>query len=181
MNSLKINILGVKVVKGNTKKLLFASFVCALSLGCAVPAYANKLIEAARKGDLIRVKQCLCVYDENIESKGYKGWTALMWAAGADDLEVVKYLVEHGADVNAKDNDGKTALMKASKNGYLEIVEYLVEHGADVNAKDNDGETALKLAKDKKKKRKSDGDSVEDDEKIITFLESNGASECVIS
>ena len=59
------------------------------------------------------------------------------------NLELVKYLVEHGADINAKDKSGNTALMIASKDMNLEMVKYLVEHGADVNAKNAEGKTAL--------------------------------------
>lgn len=164
------------------KKLLLASFVCALSLGLAMPAYANDLFKAARKGRLSEVENIVLYSARDVvDSRDGFGRTALMVAARYGELEIVRFLINNGADVNAKDNNGQTALILAVDGRNIELVKYLVSHGADVNAKDNDGETALKLAKDKKKKRKSDGDSVEEDKKIITFLESNGASDCVIS
>ena len=53
-----------------------------------------------------------------------------MHASGNGDIQIVKYLVEHGADVNAKDENNKTALLLASEIGCLETVKYLVEYGA---------------------------------------------------
>jgi ankyrin repeat protein len=55
---------------------------------------------------------------------------ALVKYSQSGNLEIVKYLVEHGADVHAGDDE---ALHLSSNNGHLEIVEYLVEHGADIN------------------------------------------------
>ena len=56
---------------------------------------------------------------------------ALLDAIINENLELVKYLVEHGADVNAKYDNGSTVLMEASVYGTLEIVKYLVENGAE--------------------------------------------------
>lgn len=53
-----------------------------------------------------------------------------------NQLEFVKYLVEHGVDVNYSCIDGTSAINFASAKGNLEIVKYLVEHGADVFNKD---------------------------------------------
>lgn len=63
----------------------------------------------------------------------------------ADDLELVKYLVEeHGLDVNAKNDYGYTPLHLAHS---LEFAKYLVSKGADVNAVSNSGETVFKTNK----------------------------------
>jgi len=51
------------------------------------------------------------------------------YGLAAQDIDVIKFLVEHGADVNAYTRHG-TPLMVATN---FKTVKYLVEHGADVN------------------------------------------------
>ena len=68
---------------------------------------------------------------------------AMLLASRNGQLEIVKYLVEHGADLNAKDEDNETAFILASKCGHLGIAKFLVETGADVNAEGKFGWTAL--------------------------------------
>ncbi len=129
------------------KKLLLASFVCALSLGLAMPAYANDLFKAARKGRLSEVENIVLYSARDVvDSRDGFGRTALMVAARYGELEIVRFLINNGADVNYEDNDGWTALKFAAGEGKLEIVKFLINNGADVNAKDNNGWTALMSA-----------------------------------
>jgi hypothetical protein len=58
------------------------------------------------------------------------GMTALMYAAGLGNLEIIKLLVDRGANVNLRANNGSTAASIASQNGQPEIYTYLKEHGA---------------------------------------------------
>ncbi|MGB3863606.1 MAG: ankyrin repeat domain-containing protein [Candidatus Aminicenantaceae bacterium] len=48
-------------------------------------------------------------------------WTALMFAAGEGQLEVVQILLKHGADPSLKDVDGDTALVFAQRNGHAQV------------------------------------------------------------
>jgi len=57
--------------------------------------------------------------------------TALMMAAAAGELELVRAMLEKGADVNARDSEGKTALDVAATG---EIAALLHEHGAQRSA-----------------------------------------------
>ena len=72
-----------------------------------------------------------------------EGFTALKYAVG--DLDMTRYLVEHGANIHATDNYGSTALHNSIFYGFapVEVVQYLIEKGADVNAKNIMGETPL--------------------------------------
>jgi ankyrin repeat protein len=73
-----------------------------------------------------------------------------MNAASFGNLDIVKFLVEHGANVNAAATvagfTGYTALIYASERGQVNVVKYLIKHGANINAKKKNGDTALSLA-----------------------------------
>src|SRR5579863_5861227 len=85
--------------------------------------------------------------------------TAIMRAAFAGDLELVKLLLAHGADYRIQSRDRETTLMAACGlafiNGYhrekppaerLEVVKLLVDLGGDVNHADSYGITPLMAA-----------------------------------
>ena len=85
--------------------------------------------------------------------------TALMRAAFAGDIELVKLLLAHGADPHIASSDRETSLMAASGTGFingyhrqrssaerLEVVKLLIGLGEDVNAADSYGITPLMVA-----------------------------------
>lgn len=86
----------------------------------------------------------------------YAGGTALIRAAFAGDLTLVKLLMANGADPNIPTADYTTALMAASGFGViddfsyqrpeserLEVIKILLAAGADVNAANDEGITPL--------------------------------------
>lgn len=76
-------------------------------------------------------------------------WSPLLSAAAKGQLEVVKYLAEHGADVNYKHPITKmTAVAHATDDNNLPLLEYLLQKGADPNIKMRGGVSVLRLAKD---------------------------------
>jgi ankyrin repeat protein len=63
------------------------------------------------------------------------GFTVLMAASRAGNLNAVRYLIDHGADVRARTKSGYTALFAAlSWPGNAAVVQTLLEHSADANA-----------------------------------------------
>jgi len=70
--------------------------------------------------------------DVNAREQRY-GDTALMWAAVAGRVDVVRLLIEAGADVRAVDDEGVTALDLARANGHTEVAAALLAAGASPN------------------------------------------------
>src|SRR5262245_50178180 len=66
-------------------------------------------------------------------SGGAGGYTPLMTAALANDLDMARLFVEKGVDVNVASKRGDTALHFAAGAGNLALVKLLLAKGADVN------------------------------------------------
>jgi ankyrin repeat protein len=74
----------------------------------------------------------------NLNEEGDEGETALMAAASAGNLEVVRFLIDEGADVNYQtDAYFYSALQRASTMGHNEVVRILLAAGAEVDAVDD--------------------------------------------
>lgn len=104
------------------------------------------LNDAARSGDLDRVKAILASDPDSVSSRDTDSGTALMYAAIAGRRDVEEFLLAHKAEVDEASASGQTALILAAANGQLNVAEILLQHGANVNAKTNSGSTALAMA-----------------------------------
>ena len=74
--------------------------------------------------------QALLAKGADVNTKGSKGFTALMLAAYEGRTDTVQALLGKGVDVNAKSKNGFTALIAAKEKGHNEIVRILKEAGA---------------------------------------------------
>jgi ankyrin repeat protein len=118
---------------------------------------ATPLSAAALSGGP-RICRMLLAAGARADTATTDGWTALMYAVGYRDVELVKMLIAGGAQVNAKNiSSGKvrhgdidmkelTALMLAVPFGSPEMVKALLDAGADVRAHDGRGMTPLMFA-----------------------------------
>lgn len=111
---------------------------------------ANEFIDAVKAGDVTGVSQQLAAgADANCRDE--QGATALMLAAHAGVLPVVRALLDAGADVNASDERGWTALAKSTynpeqKRGFSDVAQALIAAGANIEAAIGYGVRPLMLA-----------------------------------
>ena len=101
----------------------------------------EELIQYCQENQASRVERLL-------QKPQHPSGRALLLAADAGHLEVVRLLLEAGTDKDAAMRHGATALLYATHNGHLEVVRLLLEARADKDAVDTQiGEqTALILA-----------------------------------
>jgi hypothetical protein len=112
--------------------------LAALTVGA--PGYCGPIHDAARTGDLDKVKSLVKGNPDLVSSKDEKyGQTPLHIAAFNDKRDVAEFLLANKADVNARSRNGSTPLHLAAGKGNKDIVELLLANHADINALDSEG------------------------------------------
>lgn len=88
------------------------------------------------KGEFERAEKILRDHSIDIDFKDPKfGETLLYWAVFNDNIDAVKFLVEHGANPNAHNTCNGTSpmVLASSRFNSIEILKYLLEHGGNPN------------------------------------------------
>jgi ankyrin repeat protein len=119
--------------------------VLVITLAWSIPGLCGEIHDAAKAGDLVKVKALLKLDPELVSSKDNNGHTPLHVAVWDGHKDVVELLLANGAEVDARGNTG-TPLHWAARMGNKVVVELLLSKGAAVNALDKSGSTALHLA-----------------------------------
>jgi ankyrin repeat protein len=96
------------------------------------------------------IKSCYSKYNHDYEEikdfinvQDEHGYTLLMHASYADNIQLVQKLLDNQANINLQDNDGCTALIHACRNNKINTVKFLIEKGALLDIQDDYGKTAL--------------------------------------
>lgn len=104
------------------------------------------IIDAAKSGDVAGARGAFLV-GESVNSRDAHGVPALLLAAGAGNVAVMRFLLENGANPNLFDKKKRTTpLIAAAELGESNMVRLLLEYKADPNRPDATGETALMKA-----------------------------------
>ncbi len=95
------------------------------------------LVEAAGVGLLDRVRACLDARDAGRQpASSFELDSALKYAAGYGQADVVTFLLSHGANPSMAEDDGQTPLHWATFGPHVEVTRALLNAGADVTARD---------------------------------------------
>ncbi|XP_046555196.1 serine/threonine-protein phosphatase 6 regulatory ankyrin repeat subunit B-like isoform X2 [Haliotis rubra] len=105
---------------------------------------SNNILHLACHGGHVSIVKHLLTTDD-INSRGNKGWTPVMYAAANGSKDVFDLLVSKGADLPLKDDYSNSVFHLACAGGNLSIVEYLLPK-SDINIRDNYGRTAIMKA-----------------------------------
>lgn len=107
----------------------------------------QNMLKMAKKKQWYYVKQDIAK-GADVNAKDAEGWTALLWAAYHNNLEMAKLLITNGASVNSANTDGWTPLLWAAKHNNLDMIKLFVQEGAYIDARNPAGQTALLLVLD---------------------------------
>ncbi len=107
----------------------------------------NALHDAASNGAIPWMEEVLAD-GEDIEVKTNEvfGFTPLMMAAMAGQIDAIRYLMSRGANVHAQDHFGNTALMLALHSKQVDTAYFLIEEGVDPRAVNTKGKSTDQLA-----------------------------------
>jgi uncharacterized protein len=126
---------------------MWIKFIAILGLGFFLknPAHSQDVFEAARTGDIQRLKELIALKKDTISALNNMGFDPLMIACYRGQTKCAKFLVQQGANVNRPSAEG-SALQAACYQNNTELAALLVKKGADLNVQGPDGNTALMYA-----------------------------------
>jgi len=107
---------------------------------------ANRILEAARAGELARVEALLEASPELVNVRDGEGRTPMHHAVLGGHAELAELLLDRGGDISAVDAWNQTPLHHAAYEGDAALVVLLLARGADVMAREVRGRTPLYLA-----------------------------------
>ena len=111
---------------------------------CSCFGSQRRLVAAALKGDVARVRAALAAGADPDGPDARTGWPPLFFAASCGRVEAMRALLAGGADVNATDaKQGQTALHVCAYFGRAEASHVLLAAGAAPGTADSDGDTPL--------------------------------------
>ena len=117
------------------------TLVTLIALAWSSLAFCGEIHDAAKAGDLEKVKALLKANPDLVSSKDNHLDTPLFLAAQYGRKDVAEILLDYKANVNAKDAIQFQPLHRAAGNGNKEVVELLLTNKADANARDGSGDT----------------------------------------
>ncbi|KAK2142032.1 hypothetical protein LSH36_1002g01000 [Paralvinella palmiformis] len=118
----------------------------ASSITCPDSFSVRSYLNAARRGNLEEVQQCLGRRNSDVNATNITNLSAIHLATKEGHIEVVRELLHQNANVNQTTPKGNTPLHIAAMHGQTDVTKLLLENGAHINAKSKFGFTPLYLA-----------------------------------
>jgi hypothetical protein len=145
------------------------------------PDYIDPIIaHAATYGHLLLL-EFLCSIGVNIQQASSRGFPSPLHAAiVGEQVQVIRWLIQHGTDCNTRYSDGKTPLFHAVTESSLDVVRALVEEGgASVDVRDDENRTVFDWMNDYASDSKNFDDivwkgDVERLNEIVKYLQERG-------
>ncbi len=111
------------------------------------PAFAASLplVDAVKSGQRAAAIDLLAKKSADVNAAEADGSTALLWAANANDTDLVSRLLKAGANPKVHNQLGSTPLAEAAFNSNTEMMKALLDASADPNATGPDGQTPLMI------------------------------------
>ena len=97
-----------------------------------------------RIGEYQKAKATL--HDFGIDATDGDARTALISAVNENNLDFIKWLLDHGANINHQDRTGYSALHFIAQDKQVDLAKYFLDKGADPNLKDIHGNTPFMTA-----------------------------------
>ncbi|MFC1726732.1 ankyrin repeat domain-containing protein [candidate division KSB1 bacterium] len=116
----------IKKVSGSTI-IVFMIFLLKLQF-----CIAGEIHDAAKNGNLDKVKTLLAANPGLLNSKDNRGNTPIHSAVSKGRTSVISFLIEKGAEINSKNKNGLTPLFMALDMGRNNAAKILIEKGADL-------------------------------------------------
>jgi cytohesin len=120
------------------------ALMVALAFAPALPA--DEIHEAARQGNLEKVRTLVDKDPALVAARDKGGETPLHWAAFSGNVDLVRFLLEKGAEVDAKNARGLTPLAFTVAQDRIQAAGLLIERGANVNCRNPLNMTPLIIA-----------------------------------
>lgn len=108
-------------------------------------AFSQDVFEAARTGNLDRLKELQKMNVDTLESVNSNGFTPLIIATYRNQEKCVNHLIMEGVNLDSNSPEGP-ALLGACYKGNVSIISLLLENGAETNICGANGTTPLIFA-----------------------------------
>ncbi|KAM4633768.1 ankyrin repeat and EF-hand domain-containing protein 1 [Polymixia lowei] len=104
-----------------------------------------RLLQCVHEGDLVQIENMVKLGVENLINltEPQDGTGVLHLAAGANRLDMARFLISQGARPNIQDKRGRTPVMLAAELGHDAMVALLAENHADMKLLDAEGKGVL--------------------------------------
>lgn len=123
----------------------FLLFVLLLFIGVSAVS-SEEIHEAARVGDLARVRELVGADPESINARADEDETPLHSAIMGGHIEIVTFLLEQGAEADARNSVNQSPLLYAAYQGFVDIMKLLHDRGAALHYLDTRGMSPIHFA-----------------------------------